>query len=152
MKDEDLAAKLKLHYKQIRKYLNELKRDRLVRSEVRSEATTQAEGASQPQYRKVSPFRCGLISLPLMQTTFEFYYIDYKAFVDVVKWKINGMNKMLDKEVRPRCVHVKIRSNALISVSYQCPRCKLGFTDLQMNELINFHTGKAECSRCKTGN
>lgn len=35
------------------------------------------------------------------KTTFEFYYIDYKSFVDVVKWKINAMNKMLDRDQRP---------------------------------------------------
>lgn len=53
MKDEDLAAKLKLHYKQIRKYLNDLKRDRIVKSEVRAEANTGTDAAPLPVYRKV---------------------------------------------------------------------------------------------------
>lgn len=63
MKDEDLAAKLKLHYKQIRKYLNELKRDRLVKSEVRSEAVSATDTNPQPHFRKAllrSELRCSV--------------------------------------------------------------------------------------------
>lgn len=107
MKDEDLAAKLKLHYKQIRKYLNELKRDRLIKSEVRSEAVSATETNPLPHFRKAHFPATGLPEprsclMHPQQTTFEFYYIDYKGFVDTLKWKINAMNKMLDKEVRPR--------------------------------------------------
>jgi len=77
LKEEDIASKVKLSTKEIQKICGKLKDDRLIKSEPKQE-----------------PRRDGRMG------TKQYHYIDYKLFVDAVKWKIREMTKKINEKKR----------------------------------------------------
>eukprot|EP01117_Protostelium_nocturnum_P017978 TRINITY_DN740_c0_g1_i4.p1 TRINITY_DN740_c0_g1~~TRINITY_DN740_c0_g1_i4.p1 ORF type:complete len:302 (-),score=59.94 TRINITY_DN740_c0_g1_i4:650-1555(-) len=71
----------------------------------------------------------------------EFYYIDYKRFIDVVRYRIWAMGKKIEEEI----------SKGLHNQQYVCPSCKnVRYTALDANRLINRETLLLHCERCKS--
>ncbi|KAF9438848.1 hypothetical protein BGZ76_003873 [Entomortierella beljakovae] len=92
VKDEELAAALKLNKREIHKICGKLKEDRLIKDLTKLEAR-------KPDQR------------PIPNT---YYYLDYKLFVDVVKYKIHRMAKELESAMdKKEAIHAGLH----------CPAC-----------------------------
>jgi len=115
VKDEELAAILKLHQKQVRRWLSEMKVGFVVKSENRQkEARQQGE----------------------RPTTHLYWYIDYKHFVDTIKYRLHKISKQFEDE---KSLHVQLQM-------YVCVRCKTGYDALQAAELAQRGWTCGECS------
>ncbi|KAG0306574.1 hypothetical protein BGZ98_002138 [Dissophora globulifera] len=97
VKDEELAAALKMNRREIHKICGKLKEDRLIKDLTKLEAR-------KPDQR------------PIPNT---YYYLDYKLFVDVVKFKIHKMGKQLDEEMSKKEVE---------NAGFRCLACQRTFS------------------------
>ena len=68
----------------------------------------------------------------------SYYFIDYKSFCNVVKWRMAEMRRMIDQGLR----------NELDSKGYVCPQCRKAFQTLEVDRLINFAMGTFNCDVC----
>lgn len=57
----------------------------------------------------------------------NYYFINYKTFVNVVKYKLDLMRKRMETEER----------DATSRASFKCPSCGKTFTDLEVNCYIS---------------
>lgn len=103
MKEDDLADVLKFERKQLRALLTILKNDKLIKSKLKIE--TNSEGKS---------------------IKHNYYYINFKGFVNVVKYKLDFIRKKIEQEER----------NMTSRASFKCTRCDKSFTDLDIKEFI----------------
>ncbi|KAF8985471.1 hypothetical protein BGZ46_004064 [Entomortierella lignicola] len=114
VKDEELAAALKLNKREIHKICGKLKEDRLIKDLTKLEAR-------KPDQR------------PIPNT---YYYLDYKLFVDVVKYKIHRMGKELDSAMdKKEVVHAGLR----------CPACLNAYALVEVTNHYDDATGKFLC-------
>ncbi|EGG06959.1 uncharacterized protein MELLADRAFT_106301 [Melampsora larici-populina 98AG31] len=109
MKDEELAARLGVGPKELAKAANMLIRDQLVSVYLRAEVKPGASKATQRTY----------------------YYIDYKHCVDVIKWRLWKISKVIDGQ------------------GYVCPRCKTTYSTLDISGLAMTATSFL-CEICNT--
>jgi transcription initiation factor TFIIE subunit alpha len=65
----------------------------------------------------------------------NYYYINYKTFVNVIKYKLDLMRKRLETEER----------DATSRASFKCTNCSKAFTDLEVDQLFDFNTGEFSC-------
>ncbi|KAF9425628.1 hypothetical protein BGZ94_007376 [Podila epigama] len=114
IKDEELALILKLTKREIHKICGKLKEDRLIKDITKHEAR-------KPDQR------------PIPNT---YYYLDYKIFVDVVKYKIHKMSKELDS----------VMSKAEVeSAGYKCPACGKSYAMVDIVSDFDPELGKFLC-------
>ncbi|KAG0285046.1 hypothetical protein BGZ96_010654 [Linnemannia gamsii] len=114
VKDEELAASVRLNRREIHKICGKLKEDRLIKDLTKLEAR-------KPDQR------------PIPNT---YYYLDYKIFVDVVKYKIHRMGKELDSVMSKQEVE---------SAGYRCPACHNAFAMVDIVNTFDAETGKFNC-------
>jgi len=118
MREEDMGNLLKFDKKLIRAKIAGLKKDKLIQEKPRMESR-----ADDPT--KVEKMNC--------------YFINYKIFVNVVKYKLNHMLKKLEMSER----------DAASRSSFKCRNCSKTYTDLEVIQLIdNYITGDMKCSYC----
>ncbi|GAB0100645.1 Transcription initiation factor IIE subunit alpha [Sergentomyia squamirostris] len=115
MKEDDLCELLKFERKQLRSRIAILKNDKFL--QVRLKMETGVDGKAQ----KVN-----------------YYFINYKTFVNVVKYKLDLMRKRMETEER----------DATSRASFRCTNCNKTFTDLEADQLFDFHTGEFRCTFC----
>ena len=60
------------------------------------------------------------------------YFINYRTFVNVVKYKLDHMRKKMEITDRDKTSRA----------SFKCLNCEKKFTDLEANQLIDFTTGE----------
>jgi len=108
---------VKLRLKEIQKICGKLKEDQLIKSEQRQEQRSDGR----------------------MQTK-QYHYIDYKLFVDTVKWKIHQMTEKINEK----------RENELQNKGYRCPTCDNKFTPLDVLTLVDPLTNLFKCEYCHT--
>jgi len=116
LKEEDIASKVKLSTKEIQKICGKLKDYRLIKSEQKSEERKDGRNVTK-----------------------QYYYIDYKLFVDTVKWKIHQMTKKINEK----------RENELQNKGYRCPACDTKYSPLDVLTLIDQHTNLFMCEYCR---
>ncbi|CAG9768930.1 unnamed protein product [Ceutorhynchus assimilis] len=116
MKEDDICELLKFERKMLRARIAMLKNDKFIQVRLRME--TGADGKAQ----KVN-----------------YYFINYKSFVNVVKYKLDLMRKRLETEER----------DATSRASFKCLACLKTFTDLEADQLFDFMTGEFRCTFCK---
>lgn len=68
----------------------------------------------------------------------NYYFINYKTFVNVVKYKLDLMRKRMETEER----------DATSRASFKCTECLKTFTDLEADQLFNPMTGDFRCTYC----
>ncbi|XP_043557575.1 general transcription factor IIE subunit 1-like [Chiloscyllium plagiosum] len=117
VKEDDLQQLLKFDKKQLRSVLNTLKSDKFLKSRIRVE--TNSDGKS---------------------SRHNYYYINYKLLVDVVKYKLDIMRRKIETDER----------NSSTRSSFKCPLCFSTFTDLEVNHLFDPCTGNFNCTYCLT--
>lgn len=115
MKEDDLVELLKFERKQLRSVIAQLKNDRFVKVRLRME--TGADGKATRQ---------------------NYYYINYKIFVNVLKYKLDHMRRKIETEER----------DSTSRASFKCTACEKTFTDLEADQLIDYMTGEFSCSFC----
>ncbi|KAG9242727.1 hypothetical protein BJ878DRAFT_409345, partial [Calycina marina] len=116
LRDDDMAVLMGMNTKDLHKLCGRLKEDRFLAVHTRSEIK---EGQQRPQNR-------------------TYYYIDYRATIDAIKWRIYT----IDKEIQGNTVPAAERKE------YFCGRCKAEYTIL---EVLSFESTMAGwlCDRCK---
>ncbi|XP_035226610.1 general transcription factor IIE subunit 1-like [Stegodyphus dumicola] len=115
MKEDDLVELLKFERKQLRSVIAQLKNDRFVK--VRLKMETGSDGKATRQ---------------------NYYYINYKIFVNVLKYKLDHMRRKIETEER----------DSTSRASFKCTSCEKTFTDLEADQLCDFMTGEFRCSFC----
>ena len=115
--DEDTILE-KLHFdkRQLRGVLSRLKNDKLIK---------------QRQIKEKQPDSANF-------NVYNFYFINYKLFVNVVKYKLDHIRRKLENE----------EQQARNRPSFQCLQCHKHFSDLEVDRLVDFQTGLFRCSYC----
>ncbi|XP_063975609.1 general transcription factor IIE subunit 1 [Diachasmimorpha longicaudata] len=116
MKEDDICELLKFERKMLRAKIATLRNDKFI--QVRLKMETGSDGKAQ----KVN-----------------YYFINYKTFVNVVKYKLDLMRKRLETEER----------DATSRASFKCTNCLKTFTDLEADQLFDMMTGEFRCTFCR---
>ncbi|KAM6429680.1 general transcription factor IIE subunit 1-like [Rhynochetos jubatus] len=117
VKEEDLLHLLQYDRKQLRAILNTLRADKFVKLRMRVE--TEPNGKS---------------------TRHNYYYINYKVLVDVVKYKLDHVRRKIEADER----------DSTTRSSFKCPSCSSTYTDLEVNQLFDVFTDTFRCTYCNT--
>ncbi|XP_061092903.1 general transcription factor IIE subunit 1 [Conger conger] len=117
VREEDMLELLKFDRKQLRSVLNTLKADKFVKCRMRVE--TAADGKT---------------------TRHNYYFINYRLLVNVVKYKLDHMRRRIETDER----------DSTNRASFRCPCCFNTFTDLEANQLFDPLTGTFRCTFCQT--
>ncbi|XP_072254556.1 general transcription factor IIE subunit 1 [Pyxicephalus adspersus] len=117
VKEEDMLELLKFDRKQLRAVLNTLKLDKFIKCRMRVE--TASDGKT---------------------TRHNFYFINYRLLVNVVKYKLDHMRRRIETDER----------DSTNRASFKCPNCCSTFTDLEANQLFDPMTGTFRCTFCQT--
>ncbi|XP_073512745.1 general transcription factor IIE subunit 1-like [Phyllobates terribilis] len=115
VKEDDIALLLKFEKKQLRAILNTLKADKFIKCRMRVE--TGSDGKS---------------------TKHNYYYINYKVLVDVVKYKLDHVRRKIESDER----------ESTIRASFKCPGCHSTYSDLEVNQLFDPFTELFRCTYC----
>jgi transcription initiation factor TFIIE subunit alpha len=70
---------------------------------------------------------------------YSYYFINYRSFVNVVKYKLDKMRERIENEEK-MAKHRQF---------YHCPRCESEFGDLDVIHLFDPMDGNLKCSHCK---
>ncbi|PNF40977.1 General transcription factor IIE subunit 1 [Cryptotermes secundus] len=116
MKEDDICELLKFERKMLRARISTLRNDKFI--QVRLKMETGLDGKAQ----KVN-----------------YYFINYKTFVNVVKYKLDLMRKRMETEER----------DATSRASFKCPSCCKTFTDLEADQLFDITTQEFRCTFCR---
>uniref|UniRef100_A0A1A8HKK3 General transcription factor IIE subunit 1 n=1 Tax=Nothobranchius korthausae TaxID=1143690 RepID=A0A1A8HKK3_9TELE len=117
VREEDMLELLKFDRKQLRSVLNTLKSDKFVKCRMRVE--TAPDGKT---------------------TRHNYYFINYRLLVNVVKYKLDHMRRRIETDER----------DSTNRASFRCPCCFSTFTDLEANQLFDPMTGTFRCTFCQT--
>ncbi|XP_063315788.1 general transcription factor IIE subunit 1-like [Pelobates fuscus] len=115
VKEDDIALLLKFDKKQLRAVLNTLKADKFVKCRMRVE--TGPNGKS---------------------TKHNYYYINYKVLVDVVKYKLDHIRRKIESDER----------DSTTRASFKCPGCLNTYSDLEVNQLFDPFSELFRCTYC----
>ncbi|XP_069056382.1 general transcription factor IIE subunit 1-like isoform X1 [Pleurodeles waltl] len=117
VKEEDIGTLLQFDKKQLRTVINTLKADKFIKCRMRVE--TGANGKS---------------------TRHNYYYINYKVLVDVVKYKLDHVRRKIESDER----------DSTTRASFKCPSCLKTYSDLEVNQLFDPFTELFRCTYCST--
>ncbi|XP_060785344.1 general transcription factor IIE subunit 1 [Neoarius graeffei] len=117
VREEDMLELLRFDRKQLRSVLNTLKADKFVKCRMRVE--TAPDGKT---------------------TRHNYYFINYRLLVNVVKYKLDHMRRRIETDER----------DSTNRASFHCPNCRSTFTDLEANQLFDPMTGMFRCTFCQT--
>jgi len=115
MREDDLCDLLKFDKKILRAKLATLRSDKFVQVKLKIE--TGEDG-------KACKVNC--------------FFINYKIFVNIVKYKLDHMRKKMETEER----------DATSRSSFRCTNCNKQFTDLEADMLFDFVTQEFKCTYC----
>ncbi|KAI9445407.1 TFIIE alpha subunit-domain-containing protein [Lactarius indigo] len=118
LKDDDLAGRVGLQVKELNKLMATLEKDGLIQAHRQNELK---EGAQRSVGR-------------------QYFYVDYKRFCNVVKWRVAEMHRVIDTGLR----------NQLDNKGYICPLCSRSYTPLDADKIADYSRGVFICEDCKT--
>lgn len=116
MKEDDMLDLLKFERKQMRSMLNTLKSDKFIKMRMRVETDTEGH-----------------------TTRHNYYFINYKVFVNVVKYKLDHVRRKIETAER----------QSTSRSSFKCPNCFKTYTDLEAGQLLDPFTGELRCMICQ---
>lgn len=114
--EETLIDRLHFEKRQLRQALATLRGDKLVKQRVHKE--------KQPDTGNFN--------------VYNFYFINYKIFVNVVKYKLDHIRKKLESD----------EQMAKNRPSFTCSNCNSKYSDLEVDRLLDFKTGVLKCTYC----
>lgn len=115
MKEDDLADLLKFDKKQLRTLLMKIKNDKLLKQVMRVE--TQADGRAMRHY---------------------YYYINYKTFVNVVRFKLDRMRQKIENRER----------DSTCKALFKCTQCTRTYNEFDAGNLYDPVTMAMKCTYC----
>uniref|UniRef100_A0A0K0DH53 HTH TFE/IIEalpha-type domain-containing protein n=1 Tax=Angiostrongylus cantonensis TaxID=6313 RepID=A0A0K0DH53_ANGCA len=68
-----------------------------------------------------------------------FYFINYRAIINVLKYKIDHMRQMLEAREK----------NELQKANYKCEQCGAQYEDMDIDRIFDTQTGTLKCWRCQ---
>ena len=116
VKEDDLSELLKFDKKQLRNITARLRNDKLVQQRVYK--TKQADTG--------------------VTVTFNYLFIDYKLFVNVVKYKLHHIRNKIEHDER----------EATNRPSFVCTQCDKRYSDLEIDRLFDPSSGSLSCEFC----
>uniref|UniRef100_A0A2P2I7I8 General transcription factor IIE subunit 1-like n=1 Tax=Hirondellea gigas TaxID=1518452 RepID=A0A2P2I7I8_9CRUS len=117
LSEENICDLLKFDRKMLRQRMNTLRADKLLQTKIKM--ITGEDGKAQRE---------------------QYYFINYKSFVNVVKYKLDHIRKKLEMEERDQTSRA----------SFLCCACQRTYTDLEADQLLDPLTGQLVCIICKT--
>ncbi|KAG2208966.1 hypothetical protein INT47_011106 [Mucor saturninus] len=117
VREEDLVLTLKMTPRDIHRICGKLKEDRLIKMANRMEPRKQDQRLVPKTY----------------------YYIDYKEFVDVVKWKMYKMQTIVRDNLRTESENK----------GYVCPNCEKQFSPLDVLSMVDMSDQLFHCDMCE---
>ncbi|KAG2231685.1 hypothetical protein INT48_005168 [Thamnidium elegans] len=117
VREEDLVLTLKMTPRDIHRICGKLKEDRLIKMANRMEPRKQDQRLVPKTY----------------------YYIDYKEFVDVVKWKMYKMQTIVRDNLRTESENK----------GYVCHNCEKQFSPLEVLSLVDLSDQMFHCDMCE---
>lgn len=115
MKEDDIADLLKFDKKQLRTLLIKIKNDKLLKQVMRVE--TQADGRTNRHY---------------------YYYINYKTFVNVVRFKLDRMRQKVENRER----------DSTCKALFKCTQCTRTYNEFDAGSLYDLVTMEMKCTFC----
>lgn len=115
MREQDMTDLLKFDSKQLRAIIAQLKNDKMIKARLRMETGPDGKATRQ-----------------------NYHYINYRAFVNVVKYKLDHMRRKIEMEERDNTSRA----------SFVCSKCKKTYTDLETGQLVDLMTGDLNCLHC----
>ncbi|XP_033635812.1 general transcription factor IIE subunit 1-like [Asterias rubens] len=115
VKEDDISELLKFDKKQLRIFVNRLKGDKLIKQTMRVE--TQPDGRTNRH---------------------NYYFINYKVFVDVVKYKLDRMRQKIENKER----------DSTCKTLFKCPHCHKEYNEFDAGNLMDMLTGLMNCTFC----
>lgn len=117
LQEDDLIRLLGFDKKQLRQSLVRLKNEKLIKQRV---------------HKEKNPETGALIS-------FNYYFINYKVFVNVVKYKLDHVRKKIESEEK----------QAKNRPSFVCTQCEKKYSDLEVDRLLDRETCQLKCTICE---
>lgn len=117
LQEDDLSRLLGFDKKQLRQSLVRLKNEKLIKQRVHKEKNPET-GAT---------------------LSFNYYFINYKVFVNVVKYKLDHVRKKIESEEK----------QAKNRPSFVCTQCEKRYSDLEVDRLLDLETGQLKCTLCE---
>lgn len=117
LQEDDLIRLLGFDKKQLRQSLVRLKSEKLIKQRV---------------HKEKNPETGALIS-------FNYYFINYKVFVNVVKYKLDHVRKKIESEEK----------QAKNRPSFVCTQCEKKYSDLEVDRLLDLETCQLKCTMCE---
>lgn len=117
LQEDDLSRLLGFDKKQLRQTLVRLKNEKLIKQRVHKEKNPET-GAT---------------------LSFNYYFINYKVFVNVVKYKLDHVRKKIESEEK----------QAKNRPSFVCSQCEKKYSDLEVDRLLDLETGQLKCTICE---
>ncbi|XP_015793408.1 general transcription factor IIE subunit 1 [Tetranychus urticae] len=115
IKEDEIENLMKFEKKQLRAIFAGLKNDKLIKSKLRMETGPDGKATRQ-----------------------AYYFINYRGFVNVVKYKLDLMRRKIETEER----------DSTKRSSFICVNCKKTFTDLEADQLWDHVSNEFKCSYC----
>lgn len=115
MREDELENLLLFERKQLRALIAQLRTDKMLKARLRMETGPDGKATRQ-----------------------NYHYINYKAFVNVVKYKLDHMRRKIETEERDNTSRA----------SFVCTECKKAYTDLEADQLCDRMTGEFKCCNC----
>ncbi|ETN76633.1 TFIIE alpha subunit [Necator americanus] len=116
IREENLRSRLNFDQKHLRQLLAALKNEKLVKDRLLQQKNETG--------RNVSVI---------------FYFINYRAIVNVLKYKIDHMRQMLEAREK----------NELQKANYKCEQCGAQYEDMDIDRIFDPQTGTLKCWRCQ---
>ncbi|CAL5228299.1 g11405 [Coccomyxa viridis] len=154
VKEDELAADLKVHPRILRKALRWFEQEQLVTREHRKEARKrkkagEASGA-QPGDGPGGSAANGSTEkdvvvenadeLPPQALLHSYSCLDFASILDVTQLRLYRLRKLMKDRVQ----------NSQPVLEYTCPKCGATYTTLQASALIDFRDGQFHCEHCQT--
>ncbi|XP_001629848.2 general transcription factor IIE subunit 1 [Nematostella vectensis] len=116
VKEDDLMDLVRFDKRQLRQALVRLKNDKLIKQRIHKEKAPDTG----------------------MTLTFNYYFINFKVFVNVVKYKLDHVRKKIESDEK----------QAKNRPSFVCSECHNKYSDLEVDRLIDMTTGLLKCTYC----
>ena len=117
LQEDDLSRLLGFDKKQLRQSLVRLKNEKLIKQRVHKEKNPETG----------------------VTLSFNYYFINYKVFVNVVKYKLDHVRKKIESEEK----------QAKNRPSFVCTQCEKKYSDLEVDRLLDLETGQLKCTICE---
>ncbi|CAK9292661.1 unnamed protein product [Gordionus sp. m RMFG-2023] len=133
LREDHLSQLVRFERKALRTALAPLKADRFIKSQMR--LVTDRDSTTDPI---IAPISETLPHPNFKNQQFTYFYIDYHAALNAVRYKLDAVAEALEQEERA----------ASIRSTFACGTCEACYTDLDVDQLFDSESGELFCPAC----